>query len=174
MKKRSVILLIVLVLAVLVMFFGIKNEESPRQTIANLDAPDFTITDAAGKTLSLAELKGTVVFINFWATWCPPCKEEMPSIQSLYSRFKDDGGFRMVTILYKDDYDKAMAYQKENNFGLPVWLDNKEKTAKAYGVTGVPETYIVDKKGILRQKVIGPADWTSPEAISLISKLLKE
>ncbi len=154
--------------------FGIRQEKSSHQAVVGLDAPELTVMDVSGKTLSLKELRGSVVFINFWATWCPPCKEEMPSVQSIYSRFKDDKGFRMVTILYRDEYDKAVAYMKQNNFELPVWLDKREKTAKAYGVTGVPETYIVSKKGILKEKVIGPADWSSTEAVSLISNLLRE
>lgn len=174
MKNKAVVLLVVVLLAVLVIFFGIKQEKSRHQAVVGLDAPDLMVTDASGKTLSLSELRGSVVFINFWATWCPPCKEEMPSLQSLYSRFKDDGGFRMVTILYKDDYDKAIAYLRENNYGFPVWLDRREKAAGSYGVTGVPETYIINKKGILREKMIGPADWSSTEAISLISSLLRE
>jgi len=78
----------------------------------------------------------------------------------------------MVTILYKDDYGKAVAYMKQNNYALPVLIDRDGESAKAYGVTGVPETYIVDKQGVLREKVIGPADWNSPQAISLISNLI--
>ncbi len=174
MKTRASILLIILVCAALVIVFGVGQKKSTRQVAVGLDAPDLTVTDASGRALSLSELKGSVVFINFWATWCAPCKEEVPSIQALYSRFKDDKEFRMVTVLYRDTYDNAMTYLKENNYELPVWLDRREKGAKAYGVTGVPETYIISKKGILREKVIGPADWNSTQAISLISNLLRE
>jgi thiol-disulfide isomerase/thioredoxin len=174
LKNRAVILVVLLLSAVAVILFGIKREGPAHRAVVNLDAPEFVVIDASGKRLSLSELRGTVVFINFWATWCPPCREEMPSVQSLYSRFKDDRGFRMVIVLYRDDYDKAMAYLKENNYGLPVWLDNREKAAKAYGVTGVPETYVLDKKGVLQEKMIGPFDWASPDAVARIAKLLEE
>ena len=139
-----------------------------------LNAPEFLLSDPSGKTYTLSELQGSVVFVNFWATWCPPCIEEMPSLQNLYNGFKDKKEFRMVTILYKDDYAKAMAYLKQNNYALPVLIDREGKAAKAYGVTGVPETYIVDKQGVLREKVIGPADWNSTQVDSLISNLIKQ
>lgn len=174
MKTKPIILLILVILAVLVIFFGVRQEKTRHQAVVGLDVPDMTVTDASGRPMSISELRGSVVFINFWATWCPPCREEMPSIQSLYSRFKDDKGFRMVTVLYRDDYDKAVAYLRENNYGFPVWTDKGERAATDYGVTGVPETYIVDKKGILKEKVIGPADWNSTQAVSLISNLLRE
>ncbi len=174
MKTKVLVLLVILVAAVLFVVFGVRQEKSGHQAVVGLDAPELTVTDASGKALSLSELRGSVVFVNFWATWCAPCKEELPSVQGLYSRFKDDKGFRMVTVLYRDSYDNAVAYLKDNNFERPVWLDQREKGAKAYGVTGVPETYIVSKKGILKEKVIGPADWNSTQAISLISNLLRE
>lgn len=156
-----------------IILFSIKREETPKtQAVVGLNPPGFLLSDPSGKTYTLSELKGSVVFINFWATWCPPCIEEMPSIQNLYNQFKDSKEFRMVTILYKDDYEKAVAFMKQNNYALPVLIDREGRSAKAYGVTGVPETYIVDKQGVLREKVIGPADWNSPQAISLISNLI--
>ena len=176
MKPKSVILIAVFIVAIAIILFSVKREETPKTqaVVVGLNAPEFSLSDPSGKTYTLSELKGSVVFINFWATWCPPCVEEMPSIQNLYNGFKDRKEFRMVTILYKDDYEKAMAYMKQNNYALPVLIDREGKSAKAYGVTGVPETYIVDKQGVLRQKVIGPADWNSTEADSLISNLLKQ
>ena len=175
MKLKSVILIAVFIVAIVIVLFSVKREETPRtKAVVGLNAPEFSLSDPSGKTYTLSELKGSVVFINFWATWCPPCIEEMPSIQNLYNGFKDKKEFRMVTILFKDDYGKAMAYLKQNNYAIPVLIDGNGKAAKAYGVTGVPETYIVDKQGVLRQKVIGPADWNSTEADSLISNLLKQ
>lgn len=175
MKPKSVILIAIFIVAIAVILFSVKREEKPRtKAVVGLNAPEFSLSDPSGKTYTLSELKGSVVFINFWATWCPPCIEEMRSIQDLYNGFKDKEEFRMVTILYKDDYEKAMAYLKQNNYTLPVLIDRDGKSAKAYGVTGVPETYIVDKSGVLREKVIGPADWNSTQADSLISNLLKQ
>ncbi len=142
--------------------------------MVGLDAPELVVGDPSGKTVHLSELKGTVVFVNFWATWCPPCREELPSIHSLYNRFRDQKGFRMITILYRDDYERAMAYLKGNNYDLPVVVDIDERTATSYGVTGVPETYIVDKQGILKEKMIGPFDWASPQAVARISDMMRQ
>lgn len=80
----------------------------------------------------------------------------------------------MITILYKDSPENASAYMKAQGYSFPVYTDPDQKSASAFGVTGVPETYVIDKKGVLRQRVIGPADWSSPEAKALISALLKE
>lgn len=176
MKSKVIILVIIGVAALLVFFLGVKKQETslPRVAIEGMVAPALRLSDPSGKSHGFSELRGSVVFVNFWATWCPPCREEMPSIQALYSQFKDREGFRMVTVLYKEDYQKAMAYMKENNYDFPVTVDSNEETARSYGVTGVPETYIVDKKGILRKKMIGPSDWASPQAVALISDLMRQ
>ncbi|MCL4475674.1 MAG: TlpA family protein disulfide reductase [Nitrospirae bacterium] len=176
MKAKAIIIVVIILAALMVLLFGVRKQETrlPKAAIEGLAAPELILSDPSGKLHSLSELRGSVVFVNFWATWCPPCREEMPSIQNLYNQFKDQKEFRMVTILYRDDYQKAMAYLKENNYDFPVVVDTDEKTARAYGVTGVPETYIVDKKGILKQKRIGPFDWTSPQAISLMSDLVRQ
>lgn len=174
MRGKGIILALVLLSALFVIVFAVKRQERPQMAVVDSNAPEITVNDSSGKTDNLSELKGSVVFINFWATWCEPCREEMPSIQKLYNQFKNEKGFRMITILVKDDYQKALAYLKENNYGFPVLMDNNGKTAASYGITGVPETYIVDKNGILKEKIIGPADWSSPQAVSLISNLIRQ
>ncbi len=174
MRGKGIILALILLSAALVIIFVPKSRERPQMAVVDFNAPEITINDSTGRTYNISELKGSVVFINFWATWCEPCREEMPSIQKLYNHFKNEKGFRMLTVLFRDDYQKALAYMKENNYEFPVLMDSNGKTATSYGITGVPETYIVNKKGILKEKVIGPADWSSPQAISLVSNLLKE
>jgi DsbE subfamily thiol:disulfide oxidoreductase len=176
MKKTIILLLIVATGVVALVFLSRNNrgtETKVQTAIVGLNAPELMLSDPSGKTYSLSDLKDSVVLVNFWATWCQPCRDEMPSLQTLYNQFKEKKGFRMVTVLYRDDYQRAMAYMKENNYEVPVLLDSSGNTARSYGVTGVPETYILDKKGILREKMIGPFDWASPQALSLISELLK-
>ncbi len=175
MKAKTTIIILLVIAAGLILFFVVRNQETKAPPVlVGLNAPELTVSDISGRNYSLSDLKGSVVFVNFWATWCQPCREEIPSVQALYNQFKEGTGFHMVTILYRDDYQRAMGYMKQNNYGFPVFLDNSGKTARSYGVTGVPETYVVDKKGILREKIIGPLDWSSPEAVSRISELLKE
>lgn len=138
-------------------------------------APKLDIRDArTGQSMGLSQLKGKVVFVNFWASWCMPCKEEMPSIEALYRDLLKNDKFLMVTILYKDDEKTASDYMRANGYTFPLYTDNGGISAKGYGVTGVPETYLIDKKGALRKRIIGPADWNSSEAKAYIHAMLSE
>ncbi len=125
--------------------------------------PDFSLVDMKGKTWKLSDLKGQVVFVNFWATWCPPCRSEMPSMQKLHVSMPE-GKFKMLTILYNDKPETAAAYADQLKLTFPILLDPDGKIGKAYGLTGVPETYIVDKEGVLRHKILGPREWNTPTA----------
>jgi thiol-disulfide isomerase/thioredoxin len=113
-----------------------------------------------------------VVFVNFWATWCPPCRAEMPSMQALYQSLPHES-FQMLTILSNDKPEVAAKFVAAIGFTAPVLLDPENKAYRAYGLTGVPETYIVDKDGILREAVIGPMHWNSPEALRLLTPYLQ-
>ena len=145
--------------------------KAPEVAEVGKPAPNFTLVDTKGKTWNLADLKDKVVFVNFWATWCPPCRDEMPSMESLYRRLASEK-FHMLSILYNDDPGQAAQYVHTNGFTFPTLLDPIAETARAYGITGVPETYIVDKDGILREKLIGPVQWNSAGAISMIGTYL--
>lgn len=134
-------------------------------------APDFSLRDRSGKTWTLSELKGQVVFVNFWATWCPPCREEMPSMQELYTSMPP-GRFKMLAILYKDEPASADELVAQSGYTFPVLLDPNNETGRAYGLTGVPETYIVDREGVLREKYIGPVRWDSPGARQMLMKYI--
>jgi thiol-disulfide isomerase/thioredoxin len=149
---------------------------SPKTEVAESPhAPALKIRDlGTGQEVDMHQFKGKVLFINFWASWCPPCKEEMPAIEALYRELSSNGRFAMLTILYKDDPKNAVAYMKSNGYTFPVFADHEGTSAGHYNVTGVPETYVIDKKGNLRKRVIGPADWNSPEAKSYINALLLE
>lgn len=176
--KRT-ILILMLIVAGLVLFFLPKEEKTQRAIVAvGLKAPDFELPelDASGKGSSmiwrLSELKGKVIFINFWASWCDECKIEKPAIQRLYEKMQGSP-FQMLTIIYRDNAEKAVEYMKMNGYTMPVLLDDDMKVARNYWVRGVPETFIIDKEGILREKTIGRRQWDSPEAIGLIEKWLK-
>ena len=130
-------------------------------------APDFTLVDRKGKTWTLSELKGQVVFVNFWATWCPPCREEMPSMQKLYTMLPKDK-FKMLAILSNDDPARADAFAAQLGITVPILHDRDQKVGPKYGLTGLPETFIVDKQGVLREKFIGPAQWDSPGFVQMM------
>lgn len=137
-------------------------------------APMFTLKDLDGKTVNISDFKGSVVLINFWATWCPPCRGEMPSLQKLYAIMMDDPKFVMLGVLYKDDPVTAQKFAKETGIAFPILIDENYGASSLYGVTGVPETYIIDKKGILRKKIIGPDEFDTPDAIAFFKGLLAE
>ncbi len=137
-------------------------------------APAFELKDLDGKPWQLAALRGKVVAINFWATWCQPCKEEMPSLSKLSELNLGRGEFQVLTILYQDNPENARAYFNEQGFGMPVLIDPRGKVAKLYGLTGVPETYVIDKKGVLKKHFIGPVDFTSQGAREFIASLMSQ
>jgi DsbE subfamily thiol:disulfide oxidoreductase len=179
MKGKTVVLIVVLALALAVIVGVVRLDTNgtggPKVVAVGFQAPDFHVTKAGGSDdLSSGELKGKVLFINFWASWCDPCKEEMPSVDAVFKEFGSNKDFRMITILYRDSDANGLTYLQSKGFSFPVYIDPDAMSAKNFGVTGVPETYIVDKNGVLRRKMIGPADWTSPEERSLIASLLNQ
>jgi cytochrome c biogenesis protein CcmG/thiol:disulfide interchange protein DsbE len=132
-------------------------------------APDFTVRDS-DRTVTLSQLKGQVVVLNFWATWCPPCIEEMPSLVEMQQRMKSKG----VTVLAVSvDADAGSYHQflKEHNVNLLSVRDGDMKTNNLYGTFKFPETYIIDRNGVVRRKFIGAVDWMEPDVIDFLGKL---
>ena len=147
--------------------------QGPKVATVGEPAPDFTLVDLKGKTWTLSELKGQVVFVNFWATWCPPCVREMPSMQKLYTMLPKDK-FKMLAILNNDDPAFADTFAKKFGITMPILNDRSNKIGPKYGLTGVPETFIVDKQGVVREKFIGPAQWNSPMSIQMLMKYIDQ
>ncbi|MCI0469616.1 MAG: TlpA family protein disulfide reductase [Nitrospirae bacterium] len=171
MKGRGIILLTILLVGISTIIYLTKGDERQMKRAAvGIEAPDFEINDIEGKAWRLSELRGKVVMLNFWATWCDTCKEENPTIQNLLNLEKSNNNLVIITVLFKDTMSNAAAYMKKNNFTYPVLIDDKD-IAKTYGVTGVPETFIIDKKGIIRDKVIGPNTWDSRDVRLALARL---
>jgi len=178
MKNKSLILIIVLFTGIALAYFvpdweGAKVEPVTKKAAKGQPAPDFALKDIDGKAWRLSDLKGKVILLNFWATWCDSCKEENPSFQKLIESQKENANFAAVTILYNDSAQNALAYMKNNNLRFNVLMDDR-KTSVDYGITGVPETFLISKKGIVTNKIIGPINWDTPEVRTAISKLLEE
>ena len=153
-----------------------KNESPKTSAIAKEKSPAPNISVVSlinGKTLKLSDLRGKVVLLNFWATWCPPCREEIPSMMKLNS-FMTGKPFQMVAVSI-DEGGKPLieSFFKETGFSLPTYLDESGASTKAYGITGVPESFIIDRQGLLVKKIIGGFSWDSPETVSLIEDLMK-
>lgn len=174
MKNKGIILSIIFAAGIVaVLLLAGSNEPVPQKAVAGVAAPLFELKDTQGRTWKLADLKGKVVLLNFWATWCDSCKEENPSIQKLVASEWENEKFVFLSTLYKDDPSGAAAYMKQNGLSFPVLIDDRNMAGK-YGITGVPETFIINKKGTIAKKVIGPVDWTSPDVRDYITKLMAE
>ena len=136
-------------------------------------APDFGFADLDGKKVRLSDYRGKVVLVNIWATWCRPCVDEMPSLGRLYRKFKDKD-FEVLAISIDAEGAKMVApFVKEYKLTFPALIDPEGSIKESYGVTGVPESFIIDQQGILVKKVIGAADWSAPEVFRFIENLLR-
>lgn len=163
----------VLIAVMLLLLFS-SGCEKRRTAVVGLKSPDFALADTSGGIWRLAELRGSVVLINFWATWCDACRFEMPALQSLYDKMKADKRFKLVSVLYRDDPFRALHYMQRNDYTFPLLIDSSGEVSAAYGLTGVPETFLVDKNGVLKRKFIGATAFDSPEALSYIRGFVEE
>jgi peroxiredoxin len=131
--------------------------------------PDFSVQDSDRK-VSLDELHGKIVVLNFWATWCPPCIEEMPSLVEMQQRMKDKG-ITVLAVSVDVDEDAYRRFLKDHKVDLLTVRDPSHKSSDLYGTFKYPETYIIDRGGVLRRKFIGAVDWNTPEIVEYLSKL---
>ncbi len=124
----------------------------------------------ADRTVTLSQLKGQVVVLNFWATWCPPCIEEMPSLVQMQQRMKTKG-VTVLAVSVDVDQDNYQRFLKDHNVNLLSVRDADQKSNALYGTFKFPETYVIDRNGVMRRKFIGAVDWTEPDVIEYLGKL---
>ena len=118
-------------------------------------APDFTLPTTDNKEFKLSDYRGKPVILNFWASWCGPCRYEVPAFKSFYDKYKDDG-VSIIAVNTQDNPDSALAYAKADNLKFTVPVDPQGKVANLYNVRGLPTTYFIDEKGIITSIKIGP------------------
>ena len=133
------------------------------------NAPDFTVQDTDRK-VSLSELHGQVVVLNFWATWCAPCVAEVPSLVAMSQRMKDKG-VTVLAVSVDVDGDAYHRFLKDHGVTFLTVRDADQKSNSLYGTTIFPETYIIDRQGVVRRKFIGAVDWNSMEVTEFLTKL---
>jgi peroxiredoxin len=132
-------------------------------------APDFSVKDS-DHTVSLSQYRGQVVVLNFWASWCGPCIEETPSLVQMQQRMRDKG-ITVLAVSIDEDDAAYHRFLKNFNVNFVTVRDPEQKVSGMYGTFGWPETYLVDRTGVVRRKFIGPVDWTSPDIVQTLSKL---
>lgn len=146
----------------------------PQGPQVGAQAPDFTLTTLDGKTLSLSQFRGKVVMLNFWASWCPPCRAEMPSVEKLYLRMKKTGDFVLLAVNVESNARQAIKdFAGKNSLNFPILLDQEQGAAKLYQVSGIPQTYIIDPRGVIVRKVEGGRDWNTPQIATYLTSLGK-
>jgi len=138
-----------------------------------ISAPDFNLMDLEGKLVSLQDLRGRVVFLNFWATWCPPCRLEMPTMEKLHKEFSNEG-MVILAINYREAPEEIKAFFKEHRLTFAALLDTEGKIFDLYKAWSLPTTYIINKNGKIVGKVIGYRDWHSQEARAFFRQLLED
>ena len=139
-----------------------------------LEAPDFTLPDVDGRPVRLRELRGKLVLLNFWATWCPPCRLEMPSMERLYQTFKQTEFAMLAVSIDRQGVEAVKPFMEELQLTFPALLDQQSEVARQYGLRGLPTTYLIDPEGRLIGAAVGGRDWERSEAKALVAGLLRQ
>ena len=138
-----------------------------------VQAVDFDLADLAGDVHSLQRYRGSVVFLNFWATWCGPCRTEMPDLQQLHDDLGDEAQFAMLAINLQEDAVQVRRFAGELGLSFQILLDSSGETSAAYGARTLPMSYIIDQDGAILARIIGVRDWAEPEFAELFRALTR-
>ena len=135
-------------------------------------APDFAVSDLAGRTVRLSALRGKVVVLNLWTTWCAPCVDEMPSMERLWTSLEGED-FALLAVSQDEDGRRVVEpFVERMKLSFPVFLDPEHEVGDRYGVWGYPETFIIDRNGRVVEHVVGPRDWATPESVRALRALI--
>ena len=177
MRSLMVIILVLLAVCGAIYLYTLGGQgptyESVQAVVPGSPAPDFQLEDNNGNLVSLSALRGKVVMVNFWATWCPPCRAEMPSMEKLHQAMAGED-FVMLAINVEENGRFALAqYLKNSPHTFPILYDEKGVVQKLYGVYKFPESFVITKQGIIDDKVIGAIDWAHPDTVAYFKGLTK-
>jgi len=164
---------------------GLKGQTKPVYATAELlksigaakpamsKAPDFTLRDIGGGTVRLASYRGSLVLLNFWATWCGPCRDEMPSMENLSRNFGGQG-LTLLAINQKESAGKVTSYMRTHGLNFPTPLDSDGRVSAAYRVYGIPVTYMIDGGGNAIGMISGARDWATRDVVEVFRKLIRD
>ncbi len=160
------------VVAIAAMALMLLGKQVPPPLVSGVSAPRFELPLLdAGHSLGLAQFRDHIVLLNFWATWCKPCEDEMPAMQRLYDKLRDEP-FELLAISVDDDLEELRSFQKRLGVTFPILLDPSQAVTRQYQTTGFPESILVDRDGRVVERYIGPRDWDADVYESRIRHLL--
>ena len=136
-------------------------------------APNFQLRDLNGRLVTLSDLRGKVVLLNFWATWCGPCRVEMPAMEQLYRMFQRKDFEILAVSTDAQGVAITRPFQQENHLTFPILHDADYRVGLTYGARSLPMTFMIDRQGVIRHQVFGARDWGAPEAQQLVQMLMK-
>lgn len=167
MRRAQVVAAILVAAGLAAMVLG-----SLRRPQGPLTAPAFVLSDLTGKVVRMDDLRGKVVLLNVWTTWCPPCVQEMPTLETLHRRMAGRD-FVLLAVSQDELPQNVKPWIAERGFTFPVLLDARGEVGHGLGVTGYPETFIVDRQGKVVHHHVGFRDWSSPEVVQALDRLLQ-
>ena len=174
LKRKLKTGLVLAFIAGLLILFARPDYRQGEPSLRGRTPQDFSLT-LDGKPAKLSDLRGKVVLLNFWASWCQPCVDEAPSLNLLQRRIAPLGGTVLgVNVGIDDGPDTYEKFLSDYKIDFPTYFDKTKRLAASYGTTAYPETYVIDRKGRLDRKIVGPQDWTSPEMMSYLDSLLNQ
>ena len=172
MKRKLKTGLVLAFIAALIVLFVHPDYRQGEPSLRGRPAKNFSLT-LDNKRAQLSDFRGKVVLLNFWASWCQPCLDEAPSLNALQQRIAPLGGVVLGVNAGVDDTPSAYDnFLRTYGIGFPTYFDSSKKIALDYGTSMYPETYVIDRKGRLDRKIIGPQDWTSPEMMAYLDPVL--
>lgn len=170
--QRSTHLILSLLLCVLTIFTSTATHAQQNPEIGQPAAP-FHLKDLAENSVELKDFQGKVMIVNFWATWCAPCREEIPSMNNAWAQLKDKD-VAMLAINFGEPIDAIKAFVKDTPIDFTVLVDEMNDASTDWKVTAMPTTVVIDQKGNIVERILGPREWHSPEMIEAVLSLLEE
>src|SRR5512142_904226 len=177
MKTRTVLLIVAAAVALGVAFVFTTNLKPPEGEagIPKLSAAkNLAIFTRDGKKVALSKLKGKIVLVHFWATWCPPCVDEIPELDRFWQRYRNNPSIALYSVSVDDSWEAVDTFRRQHPFDLPLYRDPQSKTAHKFGTTKFPETYIADRSGKVLYHLANAIDWDSAQVTDNIDALIKQ